>query len=121
MNNPKNILLKILEIIGYSDNKEIFADEFLKNIQAQSVIDLIQSLPQDKQSQIKKQLLTNPNDPNKVADVLKLYFNNEQIQEALKNASKTAMEEYIEAISPTLSSTQKNNLVTLSQQLNASA
>lgn len=119
--NNHNILLKILEIIGYSDNKNEFVDEFLKNIQMQSVIDLIQSLPQDQQSQIKKQLSVNPNDPNKAADVLKSYFNNEQIQEALKNASKTAMEEYIKAINPTLSSTQKNNLITLSQQLNASA
>ncbi len=119
--NNHNILLKILEIIGYSENKEAFVDEFLKNVQMQSVIDLIQSLPQDKQSEIKDQFSKIQNDQNKASDLLKSYFTEEQIQEALKNSSKTAMEEYIKAINPTLSSTQKNNLITFSQQLNPSA
>ncbi|MBI2613617.1 MAG: hypothetical protein HYW62_02500 [Candidatus Levybacteria bacterium] len=119
--NNHNILLKILEIIGYSDDKDAFVDEFLKNVQMQSVIDLIQSLPQDKQSEIKEKLAQIQNDQNKASDLLKAYFTEEQIQEALKNSSKKAMEEYIKAINPTLSSAQKNNLITFSQQINPSA
>ena len=41
MNKHRDVLLKILDAIGYQDNKESFVSEFEKNIQLQALDDLI--------------------------------------------------------------------------------
>ena len=116
-NNYKDILLKVLEAIGYSDNKEVFIEDFVKNIDMQAVADLIESMPSDKQSEIKQKLIEAQNDQIKSSDLLKAYFTEGQMQEALKNSSKNMMEEWIKTITPTLSQAQKKNLSALFQQL----
>ena len=118
MNDPKAILLKILEIIGYSEDKEKFATEFLQNVSMQSLLDLINSLPQDKQEELKQKNSTLQNDQKATGDMIKTYFTEQQIEDALQNASKNAVTEYIKAIDTTLSETQRNNLMSFFGELN---
>ena len=120
MTDPKAILLRILEIIGYSEDKEKFATEFLQNVSMQSLLDLITSLPSDKQEEVKQKISTLQNDPKAIGDMIKLYFTEQQIEDALQNSSKNAVAEYIKAIANTLSEEQKTNLANYSQELNQS-
>ena len=118
MEDPRKILLRILDIIGYSEDKEKFATEFLQNVSTQSLLDLITSLPQDKQEEIKQKISTLQNDPKATGDMIKTYFTEQQIENALQNSSKNAVIEYIKAIANTLSEEQKANLINYSQELN---
>ncbi|MFH0936874.1 MAG: hypothetical protein V1808_01110 [Candidatus Daviesbacteria bacterium] len=106
----RDILLKILELIGYEDDKETFVSEFERNIKLQSIVELIKSLPEDKQGEIKQEFEQNKEDSEKIAEVVKKYFDEAQMEEALKNASKNAITNYFQAITSTLSEEQKENL-----------
>ncbi|VVB85921.1 Uncharacterised protein [uncultured archaeon] len=117
VNTPQDLLLQILKIIDYSDNKEAFVEEFIKNIHLQSLSYLISTLSPDKQEEVKTELTMNKNNSDKVASTLNAYFSQSQMQDALKNASKSAMTEYIKTINPTLSATQKQQLSKAFQKL----
>jgi cysteinyl-tRNA synthetase len=111
MSNAKYILLKILEAIDYSDNREAFADEFLKNVRLQSLLNLVQSLSARKQTEIKQQLSENKDNPEKISSLLKEHFSQQELHQALENAAKDAVTQYIQTITPTLSMTQKEKLL----------
>lgn len=108
--DPKTILFQILDIIGYTDDKESFADKFIKSIYLQSFNDLFQTLPPEKQSEIQKQITEKSENPEKVIETLKGYFSETQIQEAIKNAAYEGLTQYINAIKDTLSADQKRDL-----------
>jgi len=107
----KNILIKILETINYSEDKDEFVAEFLKNIQLESLLDLINTLPSNKQEDIKNQLSKSSDNQKKVAEILEIYFLQDQIQQSLENVSKNAVIKYIQTISQTLSDSQRANLI----------
>lgn len=110
MNDPKVTLHKILDIIGYSEDREKFSTEFLQNVSAQALLDLFNTLPQDKKDQLQQKITSLGNDTVKMQEELKVYFTEEQIQQAIENSAKNAMQEYIKTIQPTLSDSQKQNL-----------
>jgi hypothetical protein len=110
MNDFKTILLEILTIINYTDDKEAFIAEFIKNLQVQSVQDLIQALPADKLEAIKTQLSAVSNDPQKASEVMKSYFSEEQLRESVKNVARSAVSDYLTAIDNTLSDALRENL-----------
>ena len=118
MNDPKVILLRILDIIGYSKDKEKFATEFLQNVSLQALLDLLNTLPQDKKDQLQQQIASVGNNPQTVSELLKSHFTQSQIEQGIQNASKNAVTEYMKAIDPTLSETQRTNLVNLFEELN---
>lgn len=110
MKEYKAFFLKILEAIDFSENKEAFATEFLETIYLQSLLDLIKTLSNDKQEEIKSQFSIKPDNQEKVSKMLKIYFTEDQMQQSLKNAAKDTFLKYIQAIDHTLSNTQKENL-----------
>ena len=118
MNKNKEILLKILEAIGYTDDKEAFTDEFLKNVQLQSMIDLHNSLTSEQQEEFKNKLILHTDDQEKVDEVVKSYFSEEQRRNAFEEASKKAMMEWLEEINPALTDEQRQKLIKLSEELN---
>lgn len=71
------VLLKILNAIEYREDKEKFANKFIQTTSQQTLVDLVTALPVDKQSQIKKEF-SEANTQEKVTDVLKKYFTDEQ-------------------------------------------
>lgn len=110
MNDAKVILLKILEIIGYSEDKDKFATEFLQNVSLQALLDLFNTLPVDQKDQIHQQITSAGNNPQAIQEALKTYFTDSQLQEAIKNSAKNAVTEYIKTIETTLSDSQTQNL-----------
>lgn len=121
MDSAKKILLKILETIDYSDDREKFADEFIKNVHLQSLLDLISTLPTDKQEEIKTKLSANANDSNKITSLVSTYFSQQQMQDALETSAKKAVTKYIETIDHTLSTIQRQQLADTFQGLRTTA
>ena len=120
MNDPKAILLRILDIIGYSDDKEKYATEFLQNVSLQALLDLINTLPQDKKDQLQEKIAQIGNDTTKMQEELKAYFTDSQLEQAIENSAKNAVTEYMKAIDPTLSETQRTNIASFGKELNQS-
>jgi hypothetical protein len=117
MDNPKSIILKILEIIGYKDDKEAFVNEFIKDIKLGALSGLIINLPEEKQKELKTKSEISQGNPQELERIINEYFTPEQIQEATKNSSQKMMSEYLQAINSTLSEEQKTNLVKLFEEL----
>lgn len=101
-------MVKILEIIDYPDGKEEFADKFLDLCQQQAVVDLVKSLPEDKQNQLTDQLLKDSSDQAK--SLLQQTFSSEQSKEVLKKATEEVFKAYLEKVSPSLNDQQKSKL-----------
>lgn len=106
--NPKEIILKVLEIINYQDDKEKFANEFLGLILQNSINNLAEKLPQDKLDQLRQRLSLSK--PEKLETLLNDYFSSEELNDSVKKVSENMFKEYLEEVSPTLDEAQKENL-----------
>ncbi|MDD3661900.1 MAG: hypothetical protein PHG63_02430 [Candidatus Dojkabacteria bacterium] len=107
---PREIILMVLDIIEYADNKELFAAEFLKAIEMKAFLDLVASIPEEKRSDFSA-LLSNPEpDMQELSSLLKQNFTSSEIDTAVMRAGKSIMEGYLEHIMPTLSDQQKSDL-----------
>jgi hypothetical protein len=113
MFNLRDLLLQILTIIEYSDSKEEFVNKFITNVHLQALLDLISTLPVDRQEELKLSLARSSNHQDKVTRTLSIYFFQEQIQDAFEAASRDSIEKYLEAIDDTLSNDQRQELVKL--------
>lgn len=87
--DPKEIIIQILDIVGYGDGKQAFADQLLSLCQQQAIIDLNQ----------------------------RKNFSKEQHLETLRKATEKIISDYILTISPKLSDAQRNNLQTYIQSI----
>ena len=112
MINARSILLRILDIIGYTEDKDKFATEFLQNVSLQALLDLFNTLPQDKKDQLQQKIAQVGQDAAKMREELKVYFTEPQLEQAIENSAKNAVTEYIKTIEPTLSDPQKTALTT---------
>ncbi|MBI4098218.1 MAG: hypothetical protein HY426_04235 [Candidatus Levybacteria bacterium] len=106
--NPKQIILQVLEIIGYSDDKEKYADDFLALCFQKAFVNLTQKLPQDKQDQLTQRMSLVSAD--KTEALLLEYFPKEEFENAIKEASRSTFEEYLKTIIPTLNEEQRSKL-----------
>lgn len=105
----KDIFLKVLDIIGYSDDKEKFTDQFISLCQQKATTDLIEFLPGDKQKLLGQQISQNTTS-EQVQKILAQYFTGQQYTKALEKATAGNFKEYLEKITPTLSIDQQNSL-----------
>lgn len=116
MNNHKDILLKLLEAIGYKDNREAFVSEFERNIRLQSISDLIKALPSKQQEGLKRELNHNLGNPEKALEILKNEFSDSQIQDALEQTANDSITKYVQAISSTMTNSQREALVKILEE-----
>lgn len=110
MIDSKQILLRILEIIGYSEDKDKFATEFLQNVSLQALLNLFNTLSQEQKDKIQQQITSANDDASKIQQALNQFFTQDQLAQAIENSSKNAVTEYIKTIEPTLSDPQKQSL-----------
>ena len=110
MNDAKTILLKILDIISYSEDREKFTAEFFQTVSLQALLDLFNTLPQDKKDQFQQKIQGIENDAVQMQEELKKYFTQNQIEQTIETSARNAVTEYIKTIEPTLSDPQKQNL-----------
>lgn len=114
-------MLRILDIIGYSEDKEKFASSFLENTNLQAFINLLTSLSQEKRDEINQKFMGLGNDTAKMQKELKTYFAQSQLEQAIENSSRNAITEYMKAIDPTLSDSQKGNLANYFAEISKTA
>lgn len=107
--DPKNVILEILNIIGYSNDKNAFAEKFINNCLLQSLSNLIARLAKEKQDSIKRSLAEN-HTANELAQILKKNFTAKEYSDALKTATENAFKKYLETVKPTLNQFQQKNL-----------
>src|SRR4029453_14536139 len=93
MNNARQILMQIIEIIGSSRGKEEAVDEFCSWVEVQVMTELIGALPKDKQNQIIDQFMALP--PHKKESVFSPYYTVETMRGGVKKATKTAIRQQI--------------------------
>jgi hypothetical protein len=109
-NNLKSdeILNKVLEIIGFGDDRESFVQKFLENCHKLALQDFIKSLPEETQAEIEK-LTDDPASPEN-AQKFKEILETSNYKDFLEKATSTLFGEFLEAITPSLSQDQKNEL-----------
>ncbi len=99
--DPKAILLKILEIIDYQDDKNQFALEFIDLCCRKAILSAVGSLPPDKKQLIDEGLKDNK-DLDKCIEVLQTTVGRDLYQQHLEEESKNMFVDYIQTIIPTL-------------------
>ncbi|HEU5376681.1 MAG TPA: hypothetical protein VFV38_14695 [Ktedonobacteraceae bacterium] len=109
--DPKAIILKVLSIIGYEDDKKAAAAEFIQNCEKQAILDLLTTLPKEKQEQLKSQI-AGVTDQHQQQTIIASYVTPDQHQQALQKASAAAFQGLLEAVVPTLSNEQADKLQT---------
>ena len=108
MTDPKQLIVDVLESIGYEENKDKFASDFLSISLQEAMMNLMQGLPQDKQDQLTHRVSLVG--PDKLEGLLLEYFSKEDFSNALSKASSSAIESYLETISGSLNDEQKTKL-----------
>lgn len=116
--HPKNILLEILTIIDYEDDKEAFADEFLTNCEKQAFLNLIGTLPPERREAI-KQRLEEATDTEQVKAILSADLSPQAYTDALKKVSQIALSELIDTVSAELSAYQRAKLRTFTCRISS--
>ena len=102
----KEILLKILELIDYSEDKEAWTVEALGVINLNTFNALVLSLSSEKQKEIENQLKIE-NAIQKIPQVLNAYFTKEQIRVQFEKSSEDFLQKFLESVFPKLSMDQQ--------------
>jgi hypothetical protein len=118
MNDLKNILLKFLEAIEYSDDKEEFIDNFTTIIYLDSVETLLVTLPEDKQALIKEQIGL-AKSTEELMTVVNSNFNQQSFQDAVTAASQKVFSEYLDEIKDVLTDEQRSKMQQFLQSISA--
>ncbi len=114
MITTREILLKILEILEYEDDREAFVNAFLVNIQLQALNILLAGVSSEKKIKIEKEITSDS--PDKY-QVLQNHFTQEQIEKALNESADISVREYIESIDEKLTDDQQQGLVVYIESL----
>lgn len=115
-NNYKLILLKLLDAIDYADDKDAFVTEFMHVISTQALVNLLQTLPEDKQQEADKNIASAEGQEN-FNKAVSEYFADEQVAKAVDEASQKAILEWLRSLHNTLNDEQRKKLVELSNEL----
>ena len=108
--NPLDYLKQILNIIGYEDDMEKFAQEFLTMCMAQASAKVLSNLSPNAQKEIQEKL-KKAKDQSEITTVLSEYQNITEYNNTLQQITQENFEEYIEEILPTLTQVQKERLL----------
>lgn len=114
--NPKDTVVEVLAIIGYEDDTNAFADEFIANCEKQAFLDLIKTLPPERQESIKQKMKV-ATDAEELKTMFTEYVSSQTYNQALKLAAQNAFSEFVRAIIPTLTADQSTNLQTYLRQI----
>jgi hypothetical protein len=100
----KDLLLDILKIIGYQNNKEKFATEFELLNQLDAVASIVDTYPADIQEKVKA---------CKTADEIGQYIGVNEYQQAYITVSRDALQDFLASIVNTLTIAQKQRIINL--------
>lgn len=106
---PKQIIINILNIIGYKDNKDIFAEEMVSLILKTAVFKSINDIPEKSKTTLMLRL-KGINSLESASEILKNYVSISDFHNNLSSVTSLMMQNYLENIIPTLNPSQKNSL-----------
>ena len=105
----KQILLKILDIIQYENDKNSFANEFLDLTCRKAILDAIFSLPENTKADVIRKL----QETKQIDESFLILVKNipsDKFREALETESFTMFDSYLKTVIPTLNTTQQKKL-----------
>jgi hypothetical protein len=105
----RKILTTILEIIDYPENKEEFINKLTSSICLETLNQLLVSLPEEKQTQIKDQL-KNIQTADAFEQIINSNFDQNLFQETVKITTQKIFTEYLQTIEDVLTEEQKIKL-----------
>jgi hypothetical protein len=115
MDQVHALLIKILDAVGYQDDKDQCAKELEIIIQSQATLDLIESLPTHKQEEIQS-LLANHQDDD-LSPLLADFYSPPQVQAIMEAAAIKIVTDYIQTIKDSLSPTHTQQLKGLLEEV----
>ncbi|MGI8419987.1 MAG: hypothetical protein ACR2LN_05095 [Candidatus Levyibacteriota bacterium] len=110
------LVLTILSIIEYKDDKEAFVADFNRIINSQGLVALLQQLPVEKREEADN-LIASSDSSEKFTQNVHQYFTDEQVQKELDTAAAQAISQWIGSIASSLNNGQREKLVALSEKL----
>lgn len=102
------LIIKVLNIIGYTNDKQKFASEFINSCRKQAFLELINTLSPEEQEALNQQI--KGGEGSKIASLLNEQFNSDKYNQALRKVIEDSFKEYVASIKPHLSKTQLQNL-----------
>lgn len=116
MDDIRKVLSDIFEITGYDGDKEEFIKRYIAMIKEDAVYALIQSLPEQQFQSVAKKWDNNVDNPAALVSIINHNFKEEDIAREMKTAAEKAIQDYIRSAEKKLNATQKEKLITLSNQ-----
>jgi hypothetical protein len=108
--NPRDVIIQVLSIVDYKNDKEAAVDKFLSICEKLALINLIDSLTGEEKTNLQQKLTTVQEGTDEYNDVTKQYFTEEKYSQAIKKAGEKVFAEYLSSIMGSLSSEQQNKL-----------
>lgn len=108
--NPKQIILKILDIIGYEADREVFADGFLEVCRKRAFLELMLELPAEKKRELENSVADDL-DPDKIGEELVKLVPDEARQRKFKDVSLAVFADYLSHVMPVLKQDQNARLI----------
>ncbi|OGE44093.1 hypothetical protein A3A45_02105 [Candidatus Daviesbacteria bacterium RIFCSPLOWO2_01_FULL_36_8] len=110
MDDPREVILRVLEIIDYQDDKEKFTQDFLNAIHKKAISNCVGALSEEQKNSLETQLTGVVRSPEEVGRVLFQFITEDDYKVGAQKAAEEIMRGYLEAISSTLSENQTNKL-----------
>lgn len=104
----EEILLPILDIIDYQNNKEEFVKKFAKVCLEKTFIDSLTSLPEEKQKQFVQETINKT--PEEIQAIAGNYFNAQSYTGKLGEVVGLMIHDYLEAVLPKCSQEQQQKI-----------
>lgn len=106
--DPKQILLTILSIVGHEEGKEQFADQFLELTLKRAFADYYAAMPEDQKQALDTKLAGD--DTANLAQLHQLIQDDARFSDAVQKAAESMLTEYVQEITPVLTDEQQKKL-----------
>ena len=100
--STSDILMDVLTIIDYPDDKEGFIDGFFARVQKQAIINVVYMLPKEKREKLEK------SEENK--ELFAEIFTSEVMDNAVSDATVIEFEDFLQSVIPNITSEKKAKL-----------
>lgn len=107
--DTKSVFIQILTIIEFEENKEKFADDFIRLCLQQAFVELLMHVPVDIRKQFQDKVIQHK-DIAEIASLLRPYIHLPEIEKKVQATTTNLLTDYIRTISPTLDKTKQKRL-----------
>jgi len=118
MNNFRDILVQIIDVIGLPAWQDRDVEDFLGMAEVEAMVDLLEPLPKDKQSPIIEQMFAPKKTPRDVEQMLSPYYPLVQMQAAMVTRMKKQIAQHIvHLLDEPLTHAKRERVLALLEQL----